>query len=110
MLLSSRRQFLRRNVLLPSLTCTLYEQTGTLLAEQTAASQQYDLLIRGGHVIDPSQDLSADVDIAIRQGKVARLASGIAEAEARQVLDARKMIVTPDSSMYMCTSMTASPR
>ncbi len=95
MLLTSRRRFLGRSILLPSLTCTLYEQTGPLLAQQTGASPQYDLLIRGGHVIDPSQDLSADVDIAIRQGKVRRIASGIAESEARQVLDARKMIVTP---------------
>jgi dihydroorotase len=92
--LKSRRQFLRR-VLLPSLTCTLYERTGPLLAQQSSPSPRYDLLVRGGHVIDPSQELSADVDIAIRDGKVARIASGIAESEARQVLDARKMIVTP---------------
>ena len=95
MLRESRRQFLRRSILLPSLTCTLYEQTGPLLSQQTGPSPQYDLLIRGGHVIDLSQELSADVDIAIRQGKVARIARGIAESEARQVLDARKMIVTP---------------
>jgi dihydroorotase len=95
MLRKSRRQFLRRSILLPYLTCTLYEQTGPLLAQQTGPSPQYDLLIRGGHVIDLSQELSADVDIAIRQGKVARIARGIAESEARQVLDARNMIVTP---------------
>jgi len=95
MLRESRRQFLRRSILLPSLTCTLYEQTGPLLSQQTGPSPEYDLLIRGGHVIDLSQELSADVDIAIRQGKVARIARGIAESEARQVLDARKMIVTP---------------
>jgi dihydroorotase len=95
MLRKSRRQFLRRSILLPSLTCTLYERAGQLLAQQTGPSPQYDLLIRGGHVVDPSQELSADVDIAIRQGKVARLAKGIADSEARQVLDARNMIVTP---------------
>jgi dihydroorotase len=53
------------------------------------------LLIRGGRVIDPSQGLSADRDVAIRQGKIARIAANIPESEARQVLDARKMIVTP---------------
>jgi dihydroorotase len=77
------------------LTCTLYEEAEPLVAEQTGTSPQYDLLVRGGHVIDPSQNLSADVDIAIRQGKIARIAKGIADNDSRQVLDARKMIVTP---------------
>src|SRR5262249_7026494 len=73
MLQALRRKFLRRSMLFPSLACTFYEETDALVAEQTAASPQYDLLIRGGHVIDPSQDLSADIDIAIRQGKVAHI-------------------------------------
>jgi N-acyl-D-aspartate/D-glutamate deacylase len=64
-------------------------------AAQTGATPAYDLLIRGGRVIDPSQGLSTETDVAIRQGKVARIAPGIAESEARQVLDSRKMIVTP---------------
>jgi len=80
---------------MPSLACTLYEPAEPLLAAQTGGAAAYDLLIRGGHVIDPSQGLSAQTDVAIRQGKVARLAADIAESEARQVLDARKMIVTP---------------
>lgn len=91
----SRRRFLRRSVLLPSLTCTFYGNGDLLLAQQAGASPQYDLLVRGGRVVDPSQNLSAEVDIAIRSGKVARIAAGIPEAEARQVLDARNRIVTP---------------
>ena len=79
-----RRQFLRRTIFAPS-----------LLSAQTGGKPAYDLLIRGGRVIDPSQNLSAETSIAIRQGKIARIASNIAESEARQVLDARKMIVTP---------------
>jgi dihydroorotase len=66
-----------------------------MLAAQRAAAPAYDLLIRGGRVIDPSQGLSAETSIAVRQGKVARIAPDIAESEARQVLDARKMVVTP---------------
>jgi dihydroorotase len=95
MLQATRRKFLRRSVLLPYLTCTLYDQTEPLLAQRPGPTPQYDLLIRGGRVIDPSQNLSTEVDIAIRQGKVARITKGIAESDARQVLDARKMIVTP---------------
>jgi len=95
MSIQERRKFLTRTILLPSLVCKLYEQAEPLLAAQTGGAPAYDLLIRGGHVIDPSQGLSAELDVAIRQGKVARLAANIVESEARQVLDARKMIVTP---------------
>jgi hypothetical protein len=95
MSLQERRQPLTRTIFLPSLLCKLCEQAEPLLAAQTGGAPTYDLLIRGGRVIDPSQRLSAELDVAIRQGKVARLAANIAESEARQVLDARKMIVTP---------------
>src|SRR5207249_5243341 len=50
---------------------------------------------KGGHVIDPSQSLSAIRDVAIAGNKVASIAAGIAESEARIVVDARGNIVTP---------------
>lgn len=93
-----RRHFLGRTILLPSLICNLHEHATPLLASQATPAQPappYDLLIRGGRVIDPTQNLSAETDIAIRAGKVARLAPNIAPAEARSVLDARNKIVTP---------------
>ena len=91
----NRRKFLGRSLVLPSLVCELYDPSGLAVAAQIGGTPAYDLLIRGGRVIDPSQSLSAETDIAIRQGKVARVAANIAASEARQVLDARKMIVTP---------------
>jgi len=66
---------------------------GLTLRAQTAS--QYDLLVKGGRVVDPSQGLSAPRDVAITAGKVARVAAGIPESSARQVLDARGRIVTP---------------
>jgi dihydroorotase len=66
-----------------------------LLQAQTRPPYRYDLLVRGGHVVDPAQGLSAVRDVAIAGHTVARLAEGIPEAEARQVLDARGKIVTP---------------
>jgi dihydroorotase len=93
--LQNRRQFFNRTVLLPSLLCKFYENAEPLLAAQTGGAPAYDLLIRGGRVIDPSQELSAETDVAISQGKVARIAANIPETQARQVLDARRMIVTP---------------
>jgi dihydroorotase len=49
----------------------------------------YDLLIRGGHVLDPGQGLDGIVDIAIAGGKIARIAAGIPAAEATRVLEVR---------------------
>jgi dihydroorotase len=86
---------MRRKDLLPVLKDEVHEQTEPIVTARAEDAPIYDLLVRGGRVIDPSQDLSADLDIAIQQGKVARIAPNIAESEARQVLHVRNMIVTP---------------
>lgn len=66
-----------------------------LLSTQALAAPQYDLLVRGGRLIDPSQELSAERDVAIRAGKVAAIGEKLDPAAARTVMDARGMIVTP---------------
>jgi dihydroorotase len=66
-----------------------------LAAESQNTAARYDLLIKGGRVIDPSQGLSSERDIAVSGGKIARAAINIVETEARQVLNARGKIVTP---------------
>jgi dihydroorotase len=63
------------------------------LAGQAAAS--YDLLIKGGRVIDASQKLSGERDVAIANGKIAAVAANIPAAQAREVFDARGKLVTP---------------
>ncbi|MCC6343054.1 MAG: amidohydrolase/deacetylase family metallohydrolase [Bryobacterales bacterium] len=93
--MANRRQFLTRAILLPSLICKLHGQSRRLLAAQTTGAPAYDLLIRGGRLVDPSQGLSGETSVAIRQGKVARIAANIAESEASRVFDARGLIVTP---------------
>ena len=42
----------------------------------------YDLVIKGGRVVDPAQGLNADLDVAITGGRIDRLAPDIPEAEA----------------------------
>jgi dihydroorotase len=67
-------------------------------AAQTGAQAQpvmYDLLIRGGRVIDPSQNLSAVRDVAIAGSRIARVAADIPASSARQVFDATGKMVTP---------------
>ncbi len=55
----------------------------------------YDLLIRRGTVIDPSQGLHAVSDVAVENGRIARVASSISIDEASRVIDVRGKVVTP---------------
>ena len=56
---------------------------------------KYDLLLKGGTLIDPAQNLHARRDVAFAEGKVAAVGDNIASAEARQTLDATGCLVTP---------------
>jgi dihydroorotase len=58
-------------------------------------SPEYDLLIKGGKVIDPSQQLETVMDVAVTSGKIAGLAADITASQARQVIHAEGKIVTP---------------
>ena len=49
----------------------------------------YDLLIKGGHVLDPGQGLDDVRDIAITGGKIARIATDIPAQDAARVLAQR---------------------
>jgi dihydroorotase len=63
--------------------------------QESASSVAYDLLIAGGRVVDPSQKLSAERDVAILHGKIASVAPTIPRNQARLVFEARGKIVTP---------------
>src|SRR5438445_352919 len=92
----SRRWFCRRAPLAGSLLYSATAAASEMLSSQTSGrAQRYELLVRGGRVVDPSQNLFENLDIAIAGGKIVRVAAGIPEAEARQVIDARGKIVTP---------------
>ncbi len=55
----------------------------------------YDLLIKSGRVIDPAQQLDAQLDIAINGDKIACLSENISPTESNQVINAQGKIVTP---------------
>ena len=59
------------------------------------AQQQYDLLLRGGHVIDPKDKVSKICDVAIRDRKIAAVAPGIDPASAFKTVDVKGLYVTP---------------
>jgi len=59
-----------------------------------AFAATYDLIIRGGRVVDPSAGLDATRDVAISGGKIAAVETSIA-GDAVETIDARGKIVAP---------------
>lgn len=67
-----------------------------LLCAVGAQGQEiYDLLLKNGHVIDLKNGRNGRMDVAILNGKVARVAAGIPAVQARQVVEAGDYYVTP---------------
>ena len=55
----------------------------------------YDLLVKGGTVIDPSQDINGANDVAVQDGKIALVAPDIDASEAARVVEVKGKLVTP---------------
>jgi len=55
----------------------------------------YDLIVKGGTVVDPSQNLHALSDVAIEEGKIAKIAVDIPADEANRVVEVKGKMVTP---------------
>lgn len=60
-----------------------------------ADAQLYNILIKGGHVIDPKNNINSLMDIAIKDGKIALVAPNIDTSKAKQVVEAKGFYVTP---------------
>ncbi len=59
------------------------------------AQPSYDLVLKGGHVIDPRNNIDRVMDVAVSGGKIAAVAANIPPAQARLVIDAVGLYVTP---------------
>lgn len=58
-------------------------------------AQQYDLLLKNGHVIDPKNNLDAIMDIAISKENIAKVDKNIAGSSAKKVVDVSGLYVIP---------------
>ena len=77
---------------------TLLASSALVLAAAGAAAQPlpaYDLLLRGGHVLDDKNHIDAVMDVAIKDGHIARVAPGLKPADAIKTIDVRGLYVTP---------------
>jgi dihydroorotase len=80
----SRRQFV----------CAAAAGAALLARVPQALAAAYDLIIRGGRVIDPSAGIDGTRDVAIAGGKIAAVEANIA-GDATETIDARGKIVAP---------------
>jgi len=58
-------------------------------------AQTYNIVIKGGYVIDPANEIDGVMDIAVKDGKIALVSKNIDKKEGMQVVDAAGLIVTP---------------
>jgi len=56
---------------------------------------QYDILLKGGRVIDPANSIDAPLDVAVRGDRIAQVAPEMPAAQAAQTVDASGLLVTP---------------
>jgi dihydroorotase len=68
---------------------------GSPLVTFAQTPPRYDLLLKGGHVIDPANHIDDVRDVAVFQGKIAAVEKDIPADQAGKVVDVSKLIVTP---------------
>lgn len=59
------------------------------------AQRGYDLILKGGRVIDPANGRDGKFDVAITGGRIAAVAPSLAKAKAKKVIDVGGKLVTP---------------
>jgi dihydroorotase len=77
------------------------------------AQPSYDLLLKGGHVIDPKNKIDQVMDVAVANGKIARVAANIPASESKRIVNAAGLYVTPgliDIHVHVYTPATAEGR
>ncbi len=94
----------------------------TTLCNLYGEAQPYSILIQGGHLIDPKNNIDKNMDIALKDGVIAKVADHIDPKNATLVIDAKGLYVTPGiidmhahhffgtmPDRYLCNSFDALP-
>jgi dihydroorotase len=66
-----------------------------MASTQITEAQAIDILLKGGHVIDPKNKIDAKMDVAIVDGKIFQVAPDIPSKNVKNVVDVTGMYVTP---------------
>jgi dihydroorotase len=89
----TRRQFVSQSVSMLALSAAGLGGGGAFAA--MGPNDKFDLVIKGGEVLDPSQNLRGRRDIGIRYGLIEALEADIPAERALKVLSAAGKLVTP---------------
>ena len=65
------------------------------VSAQSPALPAYDLLLRGGHVLDAKNNIDAVMDVAIKDGKIVRVAKSLSPKDAIKAIDVEGLYITP---------------
>lgn len=79
----------------PAIITALAIVIGSPLVTFAQTQPRYDLLLKGGHVIDPANHIDDVRDVAVFQGKIAAVEKNIPVDQAGKVVDVSKLLVTP---------------
>ncbi len=66
-----------------------------LTASLWAQQKPYDLVLKGGHIVDPKNAVDTVADVGIRDGKIVRIAESIPEESAGKVVPVDGLLVVP---------------
>jgi dihydroorotase len=69
--------------------------SAAVLGGRSASGARYDLVVKGGRVVDPSRRFDAIADVATSHGRIAAVQPSIAVSAAGEVVDAAGALVTP---------------
>ena len=64
-------------------------------AKAQTPSPRYDLVLKGGHVIDPANHIDAAMDVAVSGGKITAVEKDIPVTSEGKVVDVSGLYVTP---------------
>jgi dihydroorotase len=78
-----------------NITTSLLLACFLLFVTVAGQSQEIDILLKGGHVIDPKNNIDSQMDVGIANGKILKVAAEIPVNSAKKVVDVRGMYVTP---------------
>ncbi len=65
------------------------------IALAAAAQPEFDLLLKGGHVIDPKNQINGRRDVAVKDGRIAAVEADLSAARAVKTVDVTGLYVTP---------------
>lgn len=66
-----------------------------MIQAEALKAQQIDILLKGGHVIDPKNKIDSRMDVAIFEDRIVQVAPDIPAKNAKKVIDVKGLFVTP---------------